>query len=38
MLWSSDTYLVKVYPQLSRDLYVTDLFRVLETCPMVRGE
>lgn len=38
MLWSSDTYLVKVDLQLSRDLYVGDLFRVLETSPMVRGE
>jgi hypothetical protein len=37
MLCSSNTYLVKLYLQLSRDTHVADLLRVLETSPMVRG-
>jgi len=37
MLWSSDTYLVKVHLQPSRDALVADLLRVLETSPKVRG-
>lgn len=38
MLWSSNTYLVKVYLQLARETYTEYLLRVLETSPMVRGE
>jgi hypothetical protein len=37
MLWSSSTYLVKVYLQPSRDTHVADLLRVPETSPKVRG-
>jgi hypothetical protein len=37
MLWSSDTYLFKVYLQPSRDTVVANLLRVLETGPKVRG-
>lgn len=37
MLWSSSTYLVKVYLQPSRDTLVADLLRALGTSPKVRG-